>query len=157
MFSVHSPPLQTLKGLCFKAINIPCTPFMWRNPQTYKPTLVWLAISFGFAFICVLPFYMQWLLEQYTSRDISIGVLWFYWISLGVRYFDMSFLVPLIVVAVGIFMGFVFYIVLWCECLLLRFIFLLLLSFFTPLGFDWIVLESVFAYSYFGVDKLSYL
>ncbi|WP_300859855.1 apolipoprotein N-acyltransferase [uncultured Helicobacter sp.] len=185
MFSVHSPPLQILKGLCFKAINIPCTPFMWRNPQTYKPTLVWLAISFGFAFICVLPFYMQWLLEQYTSRDISpllasflgilsvasvlftpanrrfsvgffIGVLWFYWISLGVRYFDMSFLVPLIVVAVGIFMGFVFYIVLWCECLLLRFIFLLLLSFFTPLGFDWIMLESVFAYSYFGVDKLSF-
>ncbi|MCX2717260.1 apolipoprotein N-acyltransferase [Helicobacter sp. MIT 21-1697] len=158
--------------------------FSWRNPQTYKPTLLWLFISLIFAFLFVLPFYVQWILEIYEktippllasllgllsiasmlfapkNRRFSIGfflgVLWFYWVSLGLRYFDMSFLIPLVVIACGIFMGFVFYIGLWCECLMLRFAFLLLLSYLTPFGFDWIVPESVFAYSYIGVDKLSF-
>lgn len=173
--------VKALRHLCCKIFYATYTPFLWRRPQTYKSTLIWLVVSFVFAFVCVLPFYAQWLSQLFTSKGLVsilgllsvasvlfvpknrrfsvgffVGILWFYWISLGVRYFDMSFLIPVIVVAVGIFIGLVFYVGLWCECLLLRFAFLLILSFLTPLGFDWIVLESVFAYSYFGVDKLSF-
>lgn len=146
--------------------------------------LKWLSCSFVVAFCYVLPFYAQWGLWQWDidipriaasllgflsiasvlftpknrrfSVGFFIGVLWFYWISLGVRYFDMSVLIPVIIVACGVFMGFVFWIGLWCECLLLRFCFLLLISFVMPFGFDWIVPESVFAYSFIGVDKLSF-
>lgn len=159
--------------------------FSWREVDTYIPALMWLGISLAYAFLCVAPFYAQWLYQQYTTDDISpllasilgllsvasvlftpknrrfsvgffVGILWFYWIPLGMRYFDMDLFIPIVIMLEGIFVGLVFYIGLWCECLPIRFAFLLLLSFLMPLGFDWIVLESVFAYSYIGVDKLSF-
>ena len=175
--------------VCFfspqKLLDIPYTSFSWRDPSTYKPTLLWLSISFVFALGVTSPFYVQWLLQLCAIVDIPlflatilgllsiasvlfapanrrfsvgffIGILWFYWISLGMRYFDLTWFIPIVVILVGIFFGFIFYIGLWCECLLVRFAFLFFLSFLTPLGFDWIVLESVFAYSYIGVDKLSF-
>lgn len=168
-----------------RLLEMPYTPFSFRNIRTYKPTLVWLSISFLFALCCVLPFYAQWVFELCGVVDIPpflatlfgflsiasvlftpanrrfstgffIGILWFYWVSLGMRYFDMGWFIPIVVILVGIFIGFVFYVGLWCECLIVRFVFLLILSYLTPLGFDWIILESVFAYSYIGVDKLSF-
>ena len=90
------------------------------------------------------------------STGFFIGVLWFYWIGFGLRYFDVGFLIPFVIVAVGLLMGAVFYVGLFCECLIVRLLFLLALSCFTPLGFEWVVPESFLAYSFFGVDKLSY-
>nr|WP_317402983.1 apolipoprotein N-acyltransferase [uncultured Helicobacter sp.] len=164
-------------------LDMPYTPFAWRDKQSYKRVFVWLCISFIFASVCVSPFYIQWICELcdveapkilvsilgvlsiasvlFTPKNrrfsvgFFIGVLWFYWIGLGLRYFDMSVLIPLVIVAEALLIACVFYISLWCECLLWRFGFIMLLSYFTPLGFDWIMLESVFAFSYFGVDKLS--
>lgn len=164
-------------------LDMPYTPFAWRDKQSYKRMFVWLCISFIFASVCVAPFYVQWICELcdvqapkilvsilgvlsiasvlFTPKNrrfsvgFFVGVLWFYWISLGLRYFDMSVLIPLVIVAEALLIACVFYIGLWCECLLWRFGFIMLLSYFTPLGFDWIMLESVFAFSYFGVDKLS--
>lgn len=164
-------------------LDMPYTPFAWRDKQSYKRVFVWLCISFIFASVCVSPFYIQWICELcdveapkilvsilgvlsiasvlFTPKNrrfsvgFFIGVLWFYWIALGLRYFDMSVLIPLVIVAEALLIACVFYIGLWCECLLWRFGFIMLLSYFTPLGFDWIMLESVFAFSYFGVDKLS--
>lgn len=157
---------------------------IWRAPQSYLPKMKWWLASLLFALVFVLPFYAQWLCEGLSlempkwlmsllgilsiasllftpkNRRLSVGffvgVLWFYWIGLGLRYFDMSALIPLVVVLEGGLIALVFYVGLWCECFVWRFAFLMLLSFFTPLGFDWIVPESVFAYSYVGVDKLSF-
>lgn len=153
--------------------------------KSYKARIVWWLISLLFACAFILPFYMQWLSEichfgeiplwlmsifgllsiasmlftpknRRTSVGFFVGVLWFYWIGLGMRYFDMGILIPFVILLVGAGVAVVFYIGLWCECLIWRFAFLMLLSFLTPLGFDWIVPESVFAYSYVGVDKLSF-
>lgn len=161
------------------------TPFSLRESKTYKPTLIWLSKSFLFAFCIMLSPYLQWFLESITmdyprilaslvgllgvvsilftpknrrfSVGFFVGILWFYWVGLGLRYFDMIFLIPLGTLFMGILVGFVFWIGLFCECLIVRFAFLMLLSFFEPLGFDWFILESFwFAYSYFGVDKLSF-
>ena len=161
------------------------TPFSFKKPETYKPTFIWLSKSFVFAScICFCP-YLQWGLEfvgidfmpkflgslvgllsitsllfvpktRRFSVGFFVGVLWFYWVGLGLRYFDMSFLIPLGVLFMGFLIGAVFYIGLFCECFLGHFVFLMILSFFMPLGFDWFVLESFLAYSYFGVDKLSF-
>lgn len=174
-----SNPFRRIKAM----LDMPYTPFSWREKQSYKKVFMWLFISFIFASFCVAPFYIQWIFELcdvespkillsvfgllsianvlFTPKNrrfsvgFFIGVLWFYWISLGLRYFDMSVLIPLVVVAEALLIACVFYVGLWCECLLWRFGFIMLLSYFTPLGFDWIMLESVFAFSYFGVDKLS--
>lgn len=174
-----SNPFRRIKAM----LDTPYTPFSWRDRQSYKKVFMWLFISFIFASFCVAPFYIQWIFELcdvespkillsifgllsiasvlFTPKNrrfsvgFFVGVLWFYWISLGLRYFDMSVLIPLVVVAEALLIACVFYVGLWCECLLWRFGFIMLLSFFTPLGFDWIMLESVFAFSYFGVDKLS--
>lgn len=177
--------LQVLNlfGRIKAVFDIPYTPFVWHDRQSYKKNFMWLFISFVFASFCVAPFYIQWIFElcdvespkillsvfgllsiasvlfipknRRFSVGFFIGVLWFYWISLGLRYFDMSVLIPLVVLAEALLIACVFYVGLWCECLLWRFGFIMLLSYFTPLGFDWIMLESVFAFSYFGVDKLS--
>lgn len=161
------------------------TPFSFKESKTYKPTLIWLSKSFLFAFCIMLSPYLQWFLESINmdyprilaslvgllgiasmlfvpknrrfSVGFFVGVLWFYWVGLGLRYFDMIYLIPLGILFMGILVGFAFWIGLFCECLIVRFAFLMLLSFFKPLGFDWFVLESFwFAYSFFGVDKLSF-
>lgn len=173
--------MRHIRLICFET---PYIALSWRDSRTFLPFIKWLFISFVFAFVCMAPFYAQWALQvcgiltpplflmsllgllsfasvlltpknRRFSVGFFIGVLWFYWIGLGLRYFDMSFLIPLVTILVGLVVGVIFYVGLWCECLLWRLIFLLLLSYVKPLGFDWIVLESVFAYSYMGVDKLS--
>lgn len=176
---------RLVRQFCLTLFESSYTPFSLRNFQTYIPTIKWLGISFLFAFLFVLPFYVQWFLQIIDFGDMPlilgsilaflslsvilnipkqrrfsfgffVGMLWFYWIGLGLRYFDLSFFIPFIVLAISVFLGIVFYIGLFCECFIGRFIFLLILSYFTPFGFDWLVPESLLAYSYFGVDKLSF-
>ena len=82
-----------------------------------------------------------------------VGMLWFYWIGFSFVYFGFSYLVPVIAIAVACIYMLIFVCALWSENLFYRGIALLALSLVHPFGFDWMVVDSFFAYSYFGEAK----
>ncbi|PAF41614.1 apolipoprotein N-acyltransferase [Helicobacter sp. 11S03491-1] len=86
-----------------------------------------------------------------------VGLGLFYWIGLSFRFSVMEFLIPIIMVGVGVGYGIIFYFLLWFPSWLYRMITLMIMSYIHPFGFDWMVVESFFSYSIFGVDKLHFL
>ncbi|WP_200763443.1 apolipoprotein N-acyltransferase [Nitrosophilus alvini] len=107
------------------------------------------------------------------------GVLWFYWIALSFRYYGLSWMIPIMI----LFIGFVYGILFWTmgylsekavlgilkkvfkkekETIFLFFqvliksLFLLLLSHIHPFGFNWFVPELVFINSIFDTTKISF-
>ncbi|WP_104697162.1 MULTISPECIES: apolipoprotein N-acyltransferase [unclassified Helicobacter] len=83
------------------------------------------------------------------------GVLLFYWISLSFRFSPMPWLMPLIILAVASIYGVIFTFLLWFENIFFRCFSVFILGFIHPFYFDWLFVESFFAYSIFGVDKIS--
>lgn len=85
-----------------------------------------------------------------------VGLFWFYWIGFSFEYFGFSYLIPVIAVVVACIYMVIFAIALWSENLWYRGICLIGLSYVHPFGFDWMVVDSFFAYSYFGVEKYEF-
>lgn len=85
-----------------------------------------------------------------------VGLGLFYWTGLSFRFSPMEFLIPFVMIFVGIVYGVVFYFSLFYRHYIWRFFTLMILSYIHPFGFDWLVVESFFSYSIFGVDKLSF-
>lgn len=85
-----------------------------------------------------------------------VGLGLFYWTGLSFRFSPMEFLIPFVMIFVGIVYGVIFYFSLFYRHYIWRFFTLMILSYIHPFGFDWLVVESFFSYSIFGVDKLSF-
>ncbi len=84
-----------------------------------------------------------------------IGILWFYWISFSLVYYELSYLIPLEILAIGIIYGALFLIAgipaqIWLKALLL-----ILVSNIHPFGFNWLNLEAVFVPGIFAPNLLA--
>ena len=92
-----------------------------------------------------------------TSKKIwfgfFVGLLWCYWVGFSFRYFGAPLLIPVIAVVVACIYMLLFVVSLYSSSYLWRGFWLLILSYIHPFGFDWLVVDSFFAYSYFGVQK----
>lgn len=85
-----------------------------------------------------------------------VGIFWFYWISLSFRYYDLWYLMPLVVAGIGIIYGLIFALLALFTNYIFRALSLLALSFISPFGFDWLVPEVMLSVSYFGSSKADF-
>ncbi|PAF42511.1 apolipoprotein N-acyltransferase [Helicobacter sp. 11S02596-1] len=85
-----------------------------------------------------------------------VGLGLFYWTGLSFRFSPLPFLVPFVMVLVGLGYGIIFYFLLFFASRIYRIFTLMVMSYIHPFGFDWLVGESFFSYSVFGVDKWSF-
>ena len=102
----------------------------------------------------LLAFFM--LLE---SRRITLfwagafsALLWFYWVPFSFRYYDLTYLIPLLT----LFFSFVYGLIFWFVGLfspIIRVLAILSLSFIHPLNYNWFVPEMAFMDSLFGIEK----
>lgn len=83
-----------------------------------------------------------------------IGIGLFYWIALSFRYSPTPFLIPFIILSLGIIYGIIIYYLLFFENKFFRIITLLALNYIHPFGFDWFFIQSFFSYGFFGLTKL---
>lgn len=83
-----------------------------------------------------------------------IGILWFWWIGYSFIYYDLIFLIPLVLIAIGLVYGLLFYFTAFYNCLIYRVSTLFLLSFIYPFGFNWFKMELLFINSLFGIQKI---
>lgn len=155
------------------------------NPKAFSYKLCIIFIDAFLAFLFSLPIYILTLCNSVFSTDTPlilgsvlallsvyvylripkerrfgfgffVGVFWFYWASLSFRFIDLDTLIPLIVGIIALLYGGIFWLLLFCECLVIRLLGLLLMHFITPFGFDWLVPEALLAYSYFDVSYLHF-
>ncbi|WP_231624706.1 apolipoprotein N-acyltransferase [Helicobacter ailurogastricus] len=95
--------------------------------------------------------------KQRFLFGLFVGLGMFYWCALSFRYNPYPFLIPLIALLVALCYAVLFYLLLFWQSLLYRVPALWLSSYIHPFGFDWFVPDAFFAYSFFRVDKLSFL
>ncbi len=82
-----------------------------------------------------------------------IGIFWFYWISFSFVYYELTYLIPLVILGFAVFYGIVFYLLAFFDNLYYRSIALFTLSFVSFFGFNWLQLELLFVNSYLGIEK----
>lgn len=94
----------------------------------------------------------------YFFTGFFIGIFWFYWISFSFRYYELSFLIPFIIIGVGLVYGVLFLLAaLVSKSPFIRAIFLVLISQIHPFGFNWFNFELIFYYTPFGLSPLHVL
>ena len=94
----------------------------------------------------------------YFFTGFFIGLFWFYWISFSFRYYDLSFLIPFVIIGVALIYGVLFLAAsLISKSPFIRAIFLVLISQIHPFGFNWFNFELIFYYTHFGITPLHLL
>lgn len=86
-----------------------------------------------------------------------VGVLWFYWVSFSFTYYDLSYMIPFVILGFGLFYGFLFFACTLIDNVIFRSLALIGLSFLSPFGFNWFTPELLFVHSHFDIDKLSFM
>jgi len=86
-----------------------------------------------------------------------IGVLWFWWIGYSFVYYELSFLIPLVIIGIGFVYGVLFYIIGLSTNFFYRAGYIFALSFIAPFGFNWFKIELPFINSYFGTSKIEFV
>ncbi len=100
----------------------------------------------------ILSFYM--ILSQNRAElfwtGASVGILWFYWIALSFRYYDLTYLIPLMILFVAIGYGLIFNLLGFFSPIIRALLFSLF-SYIQPLNFNWLIPQASLIDSIFGV------
>lgn len=87
--------------------------------------------------------------QIYFWCGFFIGLIWFYWISFSLIYFDLSYLIPLEILGIAFFYGILFRICAISDNKLLRAFLLIFINFIHPFSFNWLNLNLIFIYGIF--------
>jgi len=82
-----------------------------------------------------------------------IGILWFYWIGFSFRFYNATFVIPIMMLFVALCFGIIFWIIGIFQSPFMRILLFLGLSFVHPLNFNWLILELTLIDSFFGISK----
>ncbi len=85
------------------------------------------------------------------------GVLWFYWMIISLKYYDLIYLAPVLLLAIGVLYGFIFLLFTLYDKIYFRLIAIFAFTFLGPFGFDWMKFELLFIDSYLGTSKEDFL
>lgn len=88
---------------------------------------------------------------------LFIGLLWFYWISFSFVYYDLSFLIPFVILGVALVYALLFWLIGRIgSSIYLQLPLLLGVSFIDPFGFNWLKLELILIDTYFSTTLLAF-
>jgi apolipoprotein N-acyltransferase len=102
--------------------------------------------------------------HSFFQTGFFIGIFWFYWIGLSFRYYNLTFLIPFIILIIAFFYGTVFWLIkkieLFIKNIYLKKIYYILtftfvFDYLSPFTFDWLKPEILFVNSFYGVDKIT--
>jgi len=110
------------------------------------------------SFSAIIAFYM--LLKENQKvlfwAGTFIGGLWFYWVSFSFRFYDLTWLSPLIISIFAFGYGVFFWVIGGLKKSYLRALAFLGFSYFHPFGFNWLVPEVTLVDSFFDFTKLKF-
>jgi len=106
-----------------------------------------------FIFIGLIYFYKTDI-KVYPFIGFFTSILWLWWISLSFRYYDLNFIIPFVIISIGLFYGIIFYLLTFLRYKILIIIFFIFgLQFIKPFGFDWFRYDVLFPHTYFYISN----
>ncbi len=122
------------------------------------------------SFFAILAFYLFFHFKHsFFQTGFWIGIFLFYWIGLSFRYYNLTWLIPFIILFIGFGYGIIFWflnkifnffkfsifhfqlsIYLWLLCLSFGF------DYIRPFTFDWLKPEVILVNSFFGITKTAF-
>ena len=104
----------------------------------------------------LFSFYLLFTLnkKELFFTGFFIGILWFWWIGYSFIYYNLLYLIPFVLIGIGIVYGILFYIGGLFNSLIYKVLYFFILSFINPFGFNWFKLELPFINSYLGTSKV---
>lgn len=82
-----------------------------------------------------------------------IGLAWFYWVGYSFRYYNMAWIQPFVSLFFGFVYALYFGVITLAKPPWLRATLLFGVAYVAPFGFNWMVPELPFLYSYLGIEK----
>ena len=104
----------------------------------------------------LFSFYLLFTLnkKELFFTGFFIGIVWFWWIGYSFIYYNLLYLIPFVLIGIGIVYGILFYIGGLFNSLIYKVLYFFILSFINPFGFNWFKLELPFINSYLGTSKV---
>ncbi len=101
------------------------------------------------------------LLFQLSKKELFgsgflIGILWFWWISYSFIHYNLSYLIPIIIIAIASIYGLLFYFIAFKNNIYYKVSYIFLLSFIEPFQFNWFKIELPLINSYLGTSKIEF-
>ncbi len=85
------------------------------------------------------------------------SILWFYWIGLSFKYYDLMYLSPFVIIFIGIIYGIVFRLFALIDYKIFRVLAIFAFSHLSILGFNWMKLQLLFVNSYLGTNTKDFI
>ncbi len=86
-----------------------------------------------------------------------IGIFWCWWLALSFEYYNLNYLIPLVILSVGLVYAIIFYFIGIIEdSIYIRAVLFFGFTFLAPFGFNWVKPELLFVDSYFGITKFDF-
>ncbi|MFK5975320.1 MAG: apolipoprotein N-acyltransferase [Sulfurovum sp.] len=89
-----------------------------------------------------------------------IGVLWFWWIAVSFKHYDMIWAIPIAIAIISISYALIFWTIAYIAQrvtpkypIIIKALGLLVISYIHPFAFDWFKIELIFVDSYIGIYK----
>lgn len=76
--------------------------------------------------------------QIYFWSGFFVGILWFYWMSFSLIYFEFTYLIPLEIVGIGLVYGLIFWFCGFFKNQIWQIFGLFFVSFIHPFGFNWL-------------------
>ena len=85
------------------------------------------------------------------------GILWCYWMAVSLKYYDLVYLTPILLIAIGIVYGLIFLLFALYDKIYFRLMAIFAFTFIAPFGFNWMKFELLFIDSYLGTSKIDFV
>ena len=134
----------------------------------FSDCLILKIFSSFFAFFAFYFFFH--IKHSFFQSGFWIGIFWFWWIGLSFRYYSLTWMIPFIILFIGIGYGIIFWglnkifnifkfsilnfpfsIYLWLLFLTFGF------DYIRPFTFDWLKPEVILINTFFGITKIAFL
>jgi len=83
------------------------------------------------------------------------SILWFWWIGYSFIYYELTYLIPIVLISIGLLYGLLFFIGAVVNNIFYKGVYFFIFSYFEPFGFNWFKLELLFVNSYISIDKIT--
>lgn len=81
------------------------------------------------------------------------SIMWFYWMGISLHYYKLIYLLPILLIVIGLVYGIIFRLFALIDYKLFRVLMIFAFTFIAPFGFNWLKFELIFIDSYLGVSK----
>jgi len=81
------------------------------------------------------------------------GILWCYWMAVSLKYYELVYLTPVLLIGIGIAYGLIFLLFAAYDKKIFRVVAIFTFTFIAPFGFNWMKFELLFVDTYFGTSK----